>query len=520
MRKPLVFLCLAAMAGAQNQPGASGPRSKARLVRVDVLVHNKSGPVAGLTADDFTLLDKGKPEQIDLFTPITERDPNPLAQPLSPQVGSNLVNQRGEHVRNATVILFDRLNISVKDQAFVRKQVLALLSSLKETDVFAFYSLGTKALSVVHDFTADPGPLIRAAARLNAVQAAPADPAEQAIQKRLEAALVPEQSLDAVFRATLTGQAFASITRHFAGVPGWKKLAWISESFPLTFGSDFNRRTELERDLTVAMATLQEENVVLYPIDPGGVGAGQKDSSVPSDQPVEGSLMPNANASIPQNSGALSDLSTMQDIAAATGGDAFYNVNNIVAAVQKVVDEGDISYTLGFHPSDKTLDGRLHDLNIKLTTKHDGATVRYRKKYYAVRQDMRERTPTAAELVADPLEATAVALSGYAQPDPARPGFQKVDVSVNLNDLELEQQGDRWTGAFDLGLYIASPAGPVGSAQTINLNLTGDQLKQALLSGLVVTSAIDTKNQPVRLRAVVRDKILGSGGVVDIPVAP
>jgi hypothetical protein len=38
-----------------------------RLVEVEVVVGNKNGPVAGLTKDDFTILDQGKPQRIDVF---------------------------------------------------------------------------------------------------------------------------------------------------------------------------------------------------------------------------------------------------------------------------------------------------------------------------------------------------------------------------------------------------------------------------------------------------------------------
>jgi len=145
--------------------------------------------------------------------------------------------------------------------------------------------------------------------------------------------------------------------------------------------------------------------------------------------------------------------------------------------------------------------------------------LRYRKKYYAVRRDMREQTPSSDQLAADPLTATAITLAAQAQSDPARPGVQKVDVSVNPADLLLEQKDGRWTGAFELGLYLAGAAGIGGSVQTINLNLTDAQLKQAISSGLVVGSSIDTKNQPVRLRAVVRDKASGAAGVVDVPLS-
>ena len=44
-------------------------RADTRLVEVNVIVHDKSGqPVAGLTRGDFTLLEDGKEQPIDVFS--------------------------------------------------------------------------------------------------------------------------------------------------------------------------------------------------------------------------------------------------------------------------------------------------------------------------------------------------------------------------------------------------------------------------------------------------------------------
>jgi VWFA-related protein len=483
---------------------------------VDVVVRNKTGAVTGLTKDDFTLLDKGKPQNIQVFAATATRDEGDKPSPPSPMVGTNRVTRGGEVVRSATIILFDRLNTPASDQAYIGKQVLETLASLKGSEIFGFYSLG-KGLSVVHDFTEDPGPLIRAATRLRATppQAAPGDPAEQAAQKALEGALVPMQDLDVIYRVAETARAFQSITRHLSGLPGRKGVVWITRTFPLTFGADFNRRGELEKELTAATVTLQEENVALYPINPGGVGTGFNDGVTQSTE-VEGRLMPGSNSSIAQDSGTLSDNSTLENIAAATGGIAYYNLNEITSKVQEATRDTDLTYSLGYSPENKMLDGKFHDFVIKV--KASGATVRYRKRYLATKEDPRRQTPAVPVLAADPLEATAIQLAAVGQPDSARPGFQRADVSVNVNDLTMNHSGDHWAGAFELGLAVNGEMGGAGALQIFNLNLTDQQLHQAQTSGLIVHGAIEMRSGPVTLRAIVRDKTSGAAGAVRVPL--
>jgi len=136
---PGVFACVAGLAIGQVQPTF---RVGTRLVQLDVVVLNDKTPVRGLTKEDFTLQDKGKPQPIAVFS-VTEAHKAAKADPLPSNVSSNRMNNRGESTSTATVILFDKMNTPSTSQVVARKETLALLSSLKDTDRVAFYSLDT-----------------------------------------------------------------------------------------------------------------------------------------------------------------------------------------------------------------------------------------------------------------------------------------------------------------------------------------------------------------------------------------
>ncbi len=61
----IAFLIMAGMAVAQ-QPTTF--RTGTKLVEVDVVVRDKTGPAAGLTKEDFSVLDNGKPQEIAVFS--------------------------------------------------------------------------------------------------------------------------------------------------------------------------------------------------------------------------------------------------------------------------------------------------------------------------------------------------------------------------------------------------------------------------------------------------------------------
>src|SRR5262249_17217023 len=87
-------------------------------------------------------------------------------------------------------------------------------------------------------------------------------------------------------RTDTTTSAFATIARHLKGVPGRKKLVWITSGLPLSFVEqrEHNGQATIEyqglaEGYTKPARMLNDANVVLYAIDPRGVKAGLNDDS-------------------------------------------------------------------------------------------------------------------------------------------------------------------------------------------------------------------------------------------------
>lgn len=524
MYKWIVLLCLASLAAAQVQPPF---RVGSRLVTVDVVVRNEKGPVKGLTKDDFTITDKGKTRNIAVFDVSGGGDTGATPQALPANVVSNRANAGGEESRTATALLFDRLNIPAPlDQATVRTKVLAFLASLKSTDRIGFYSLGT-TLSRVQDFNENADPMVQAAKRLISPGQPPAsDARSQEADARLKDALTPIQQRDIRVRTTTTTQALRTIARHLAGIPGHKNLIWVLSDFPLTFGEAADRRTNYTDEVATAVNIMNEANVTVHPMDPRGLTTSSAASSGAEPTTTrEAVLMPGANASFGSAANlGLSGTETMDAIAKATGGTSYYGMNDIGVPVRKVLDESAVSYTLGFYVEEKALDGKLHDLNVKLAKKPEtsGASARHRKTYAALNaQAARQERPSLAELVMDPLDATAVSIMATTAPSPSKPETHSVQVKVNVAELEFEHRDDKWVAAFDLGMAIETPDRKVSNVLTVptKLNLSDEELKQGLASGLVIDSAVPSPAQPGQLRVVIQDKTSGAAGSVRIPIA-
>src|SRR5580658_7335144 len=96
MNKRVSLLLLAATATAQTPTGESPTfRAATKLVQVDVVARSKGAPATGLTKEDFTLLDNGKPQKISFFSVRSSRSPGTASVPLLAGAVSNRQERDG-----------------------------------------------------------------------------------------------------------------------------------------------------------------------------------------------------------------------------------------------------------------------------------------------------------------------------------------------------------------------------------------------------------------------------------------
>src|SRR5262249_8597180 len=147
-------------------------RTGTKLVEVVVVARDKRGPATGLTKDDFTLLDNGKPRDIAFFSMRSVRDfaPPPLLRPV-PAIASGMVSNRpnanSETPATQTVLLIDQAFTIPADQIFAIQRIGNFLDRRRRQDGVGIYTFG-KGIRVVQDVTTDEDVLRRAAKALKA----------------------------------------------------------------------------------------------------------------------------------------------------------------------------------------------------------------------------------------------------------------------------------------------------------------------------------------------------------------
>src|SRR5262245_27971446 len=276
--RPALFFVTLSIFAAQNDV----IRVNTRLVEVDVVVRDKNGPVTGLTKEDFTILDNGKPQQVDVLSVSTaERSKPKDALPALP--AGVISNRDGKEVpRSATVILFDRLNTADKYQRDGRLQLLSYLKSARREDLTAIYVLADD-LKVIQDFTNDTDLLVRAATKMEVgdlpgvenrtVQEIAQSTAVGRVSRRDVRVAVAETEISVAQRTDPTEDAIEFIARHLSALPGRKSLIWMSAAgIPLSI-TEGSSRDGKESQLRHITRVLTNADIAVYPIDLRGLKA-------------------------------------------------------------------------------------------------------------------------------------------------------------------------------------------------------------------------------------------------------
>lgn len=314
-------------------------RETVRRVVVDVMVRDANGkPVHGLTAADFSISEGKRPQQVlsfdvyDFEKASIARAPN--APPLPLNVFENLPSrpERGP----LYVILLDLVNTDPDDQMTSRSQVLKFIRNKPAGARFAVFVTSDK-LYLAQGFTDDKDLLYAA------------------VNAKKPKAHVP--------RVFLMGRNFGAnnaysatdmlthIGEYLDGIPGRKNLIWLAGTFPLS-SSPEEGNSPLSDIIKAEMNALAQADVAVFPVEVTGVDPN----------PAVGSV----NAS----------QGSAENIAAATGGLAFYNTNDVVEALTTATEAGGSYYTLTYAPPSQE-DEKCHKISVKIDRSGDQITYRH-----------------------------------------------------------------------------------------------------------------------------------------------
>jgi VWFA-related protein len=530
----VLTVCMLAQAPVQNAPpgGAAQPpdivfHTTTRLVQVNVVVHDHDGkPVGDLKKEDFSLTEKGKPQEISFFS-VESLDKLPAPPPkLPPHIFSNQLAQREGAPTSVTVILLDSLNTNFVDQTYARTAVIDFLLQLKPTDHIAIMRLSGK-LQMLHDYTTDASDLIK---RLQESRAEmfPDGAAGSGFDLSPILGLGGSgRSQSASFimndRIVNTLSAMTAIANHLAGVPGRKNLVWVSDGIPLAIGSIMGPPSQDQRFYTAqvqeAERALNNADVSVYAVDARGLTPPRQFSAANASPPL-GRGGSRAGMSAPR-APISTRWDSMVELSDRTGGRAYRNTNDLKGAIREAIGDSEITYTLGYHPTNTEMDGKFREIKIKVD--RPGVNVRYRKGYVAqaaATQDPKARQEELRNAVWSPLDATGLGVNAKVDfVDKPQPNTVQVLVQVNSSGLNLEAKDGRYTGKVDFFMVQKDDRGNQvggGVTDTVELNLKPETYAKVVQQGLVYRKTFSKETNASIVRLVVRDQTTGAIGSLTV----
>ena len=504
-----LFVIVATVA-AQQAPPQPTFQAGTRLVEVDVIARTKAGPATGLTRDDFTLLDNGKPQKISLFliktskTSVASPESISAPKPLPPGVVSNRPASNGKSPKTATILLIDRRNTTQIDQGFAIPRVVKFVQTRRTETPIALYTFGRDGLGALQALTDDAESLNLAVNKVKPVNPGP-------LCDGLEGRAAEECTRSEILARVMdTKRALQGIARNFGKVPGRKNLIWITSSLPI-LGRDFDFTQDMEE---IAHA-LNNASITLYAVDARGLIGALSGMTAISNAESRGN--PQAAQMQARKLGVgPSGIETLNLLAGRTGGDRYFNSNGIEDSIQTAVEDGEVTYTLGFYPAQDEKEGLWHNLKVEVATQ--GVKLRYRQNYFSGRTlDATNERPTLKELFQDPTNATQVELLAEATPDEERKGFVRVKVTVDPHNLEWRHEDGRRSGGVDVSYSVAGSTKWL--TKTAKFDIPDDLFADFLARGGIDTvESIDTAGGVKAVRVVVQDRTTGAAGSVTVPL--
>jgi VWFA-related protein len=410
-------------------PPALRLTTQAQLVQVEAVVRDGNGrPVAGLTRNDFEILDEGKPRAIAAFSVETRLPITALAPASRPSGGASPAAASAPSARSV-LLLFDDLHATTGElrraqnaaQYFVKNSLGSARAAIfASSDGLAldFTSDAVKLASAIEGLHShlrvpesglmpcprispyqaylianniDPSAMIAAVseaaactssdssvrnpyeksgARAGTLSKLPTDPLSMAVQQQAQ------QTWDQARAASLDSyDALSAAIGRLASAPGARVLLLVSEGFLSGPEETPRQQTMIDSAIRAGVVINSLDAKGLWPERPARpFNEGSQTLSIPPQTfQFEASTIGARNATL---------NASMGELASATGGLFFHNSNDLAGGFDELGAAPEVAYLLAFRPNPDEAPGRYHKLKVRMASgKHD--YVQTRPGYFA-----------------------------------------------------------------------------------------------------------------------------------------
>jgi VWFA-related protein len=454
-----LFFCLS-LAGQQNS--ASTPP----LVNLNVAAVDSHGqPVPGLRAEDFQILDNGKPRKIVMVRPLHRKGPP------------------------ATFILIDLFNADFAARGLSANEIVHTLEKLESADnVYLYLLTSTAKIFAIH-----------AVGPSGAQKEADDGPWTRRIKPMLDDALKQVNGLKSgddqypQLRIGPTWKAVSGLISQCAEVPGPKSFVWITQGV-------LNGYEEPGRQIHIDTGPLRNFANALNLLETAVYSVQQR---------------PNGSLAF---GGEGSGFDTLAQLSALTGGKAFPSDSTENAIGQATSDAQRVNYRMVFEPD--RLDGKYHKIRVVASRKD--IKIQTAQNYYAIATpDVDARVGALVEAMGhSPFDSAEIGVTAQMAKVEGKPGQFRFAVHVDAPDVLFLKDGAGYHARLATGLveYNSDGVKAIPDSLPVNLDLSEEAYTKAMTGGVefIQQAGLDETIRQVRL--VVLDRNSSLAGTVTMPI--
>jgi len=481
-----VTLLAATLAGAQDKPAASkaplkqvgGLRfvdvSEITIVNVEVSVRDRSGPVFGLSAADFEVYQDGKLQALTNFYFFTSKRegaattaaPAALPPPTPTLPTGTPIEPAPPREPRFLAVYLDNENMMPFNRNRILNQVIEFVEQRLQPSDKAMVVSYQRSLKILQPFTSDADEVASALRRTKRFVGARNEmltsrrQIEDYISQNAENPASIGRALDQVEsfakeqrnNLTFTVRAIQELVTMMSGLPGRKSIIYVSDGLPLSPGLELYYEmqdryrnpmittrardydsTDLFRGLVTSAAAA---GVRLYTIDARGL---ESDLGIEADNRQ-------ARSSLAAGIATSNYQDSLVYMADQTGGLAVINANNVGPGLERIGDDIETYYSLGYRLI-PTGEDRMHRIEVKLKGKQ-GYKLNYQKSFIEKSLPTRVADQVVSGLAFD-LEDNPLAIevsTGEPAPAMAERWTLPVSVLVPMDKIALIPDGEDLIG--------------------------------------------------------------------------
>ena len=510
------------------------------IVNVEVTVTDKKGPVLDLKPSDFEVFQDGRTQDLTnfaVFTRAIPAAPTPAATPVPTSVSATPTPEptpvAKREPRFVAFYVDNEYVMPMNRNRVINKVADWVYTYLKPPDQAMVVSY-QRSLKVLQPFTSEP----EAVAAALRVMKRYTGGATDAVNSRRQVEEYIEQNSNtasSVLQATDQARSFAreqynnltfavgaikELVGMMSGLPGKKAIIYVSDGLPMTPGLELfyeiqdkyrnpsvlseardNDATELFRSL---VNTAAAAGVTMYTIDSGGL---QSDLGIEAENrqprsPISASIM---------SSNYQDSLRFMAD---QTGGLAILNANDPTPGLDKIADDFETFYSLGYRLIPSGQD-RMHHIQVKVKG-HPEYRLSFRKtfieKTLPTRIGDRVVSGLTFDLEDNPLGIELV--TGVAAPADDERWTLPVEVRIPFEKVALIPEGDSLIGYLMVYYAARDDEGKQSDLQRTEhpIRIPASQYEKVKRQVFTVSANLLLEPGRYRISVGVRDELTNQAG--------